>query len=237
MPRGSHTAFPVGPQLVPLFMLYCTPPNVRMPKRMLAVGTILSKLLRVQRIISNTSLVSVPISTKEMFMYAGTMLAVEVVFLIIWQAVDTLETGISASSSNSFSYVRVCKCKHEWVYVGVQLGLFGIMLLAGCFMAISTRQVHNKIFFSEPRWISYSIYITLVLGIILVVVRALARNPTLQFVLSALVIWLMAFSSLALIYGLKLYIIFLKPKTNTGSLSTQGGSEFSTDFKPDNLDL
>ncbi len=41
-PRGSHLVVPFAPQLVPVFRLYCTPPKVRMPARMLADGTALS---------------------------------------------------------------------------------------------------------------------------------------------------------------------------------------------------
>src|SRR5260370_25145086 len=44
-PRGSQAAVRLGPQLVPLFKLYWTPPKVRIPARMVAVGTALSMVI------------------------------------------------------------------------------------------------------------------------------------------------------------------------------------------------
>ncbi len=201
----------------------------------LAIGPILSKLLRVQLILSNTTLVSIPISTFEMLRITGALLAIELVFLIIWQSVSTLSPGLSAASSGSFTFISVCKCDHEWVFLGIQIGLIAILLLAGCVLAVSTRKVHTKVYFSEPRWLSYAIYFTLMLSVILVFIRAFVRrNPTVLFGLSALVIWAIAFGSLLLLYGIKLFVIFFRPKSNTAT-STSGSSAYSTDFKPDDL--
>jgi len=207
----------------------------------LCFGAMLAKMIRIQRILSNTSLVSIPISTKDLIVYTGVMVALEVIFLIIWQAARTLEPGLSAKSSGSTTYLRVCKCKDEWVFTGIQIGYFGLLVLTGCVISILTRRVHTKILWSEPRWIAYSMYYVLVMGAILVVVRAvIRRDATLQFILTALAIIFMGFGVLLLTYGVRLYVIFFKPKQNDSASATGGGtgvSEFSSEFKPDALEF
>lgn len=132
----------------------------------LCFGAMLAKMIRIQRILSNTSLVSIPIATRDLVLYSGVMLAIEVVFLVIWQAVRTLEPGkqeqnytemqvhhpnfssrlgLSAKSSDSTTYVKVCKCDNEWVFTGIQIGFFGVLVLAGCVISVITRRVHTKI--------------------------------------------------------------------------------------------
>ncbi len=172
--------------------------------------------------------------------YTGAVVAIEIVFLIVWQSVSTLEPGISSSSSSSSTFVRVCKCDNLWVWTGIQIAYFGALVLVGCVLAVLTRRVHTKIHWSEPRWIAYAMYYTLFLGVVFVLVRALVRtSPKLQLVLTSLIICLLSLGTLILIYGVKLYVIIFNAKANQ-SMSSGGNtasSEFSTEFKPDNLDL
>ncbi len=174
-------------------------------------------------------------------LYAGVMIALEAVFLIIWSVARTLEPGLSAQSRGSSTFIRVCKCEDEWTFVGIQIGYFGLMLLVGCVISVLTRRVHTKILWSEPRWIAYSMYLLALVGTLLVIVRALIRrDPTLQFVLTALCICLMGAGVLVLTYGVRIYVIIFKAKQNDSSSASNtrnGTSEFSSEFKPDDLDL
>ncbi len=84
-------------------------------------------------------------------------------------------------------------------------------------------------------------YLMLFLSIALVIVRAvIRRDPTLQFVLTALCICIMGAGVLVITYGVRLYVIFFKPKQNesaSGTSNNTGTSEFSSEFKPDDLQL
>ncbi len=94
---------------------------------------------------------------------------------------------------------------------------------------------------AEPRWIAYSMYLVLCLSIALVVVRAvIRRDPTLQFVLTALCICVMGAGVLVATYAVRLYVVFFQPKQNESASGTShhtGTSEFSSEFKPDDLQL
>ncbi len=78
-------------------------------------------------------------------------------------------------------------------------------------------------------------YLCLSLGLVLVISRALIRDTTAQFVLTAVCVCVMGAGMLLLVYGVRMYIIFFDPKQNE-SLAITGGSgsvEFSTDFRPE----
>lgn len=73
------------------------------------------------RVVARGSLISLfspqtAISTETLFIYSGVILGIEILFLIIWTAVDRLKPKVTDASSSTES-VLVCACSHFWVYM------------------------------------------------------------------------------------------------------------------------
>jgi len=198
-----------------------------------AVAVMVAKLIRIQRIVANSTLIAIPISVKDLLLYASVIVAIEAVYIIVWQSVSTLKPGLTHRGSSGTTFVRICTCEHQWAWTGVQIGLFAALVIFGCVLSYATRKVHRKTLWAEPRWIAYSLHLVLILGIVLVLVRALIHEPNTQFVLTGLCICGMGLGTVILVYGVRVYIALLYPNRNESLSVTGSGSTFSTDFRPE----
>ncbi len=199
---------------------------------MLLLGPMLSKVYRLYRILENTSMVQTAINNRDIAIYSGVVIAVELLLLIIWTAVDRLTPKISDAQSESKS-VLICSCDHFWAYMGVQLALIGILLAVGVYFAIRVRRVASRVLWGDATYISYTFYIIAIAVVLLALISAFLYKFYIGGYLALMIVYLIAVSaSLVMLFWVKVYVIFFKKTQNQSSHSMTGTADVSTEFKP-----
>jgi len=198
---------------------------------MLLLGPMLAKLYRLFRILENTSLVQTAISTQTLFIYSGVILGVEILFLIIWTAVDRLKPKVTDASSKAES-VLVCACDPFWVYMGIQLAYIGILLIAGAFFAFRVRSISSKVFWGDATFISYTVYLIALAVLLLALISGFLYKFYIGGYLTLMLLYLVCITiGVALLFSVKLFVIFFR-KQQMQSSASGNSSSFSSEFKP-----
>jgi len=201
----------------------------------LVFGFLVSKLWRLSRILNNTALLSAAMPASELVIYAGGIVAVEVILLIVWTAAGRLQPVIRPGSQTLHDIVICTHHSSLWIFVGIQIAYCFALLAMGIFFSIRVRTIARKVMYKEPLWISYSLYITVFWALLFLLVSIfLWNNYVGAFITASIAILGMILSVLALLFGSKIYVLFFtKDGRESGATSTVAGSDFSTDFRPD----
>jgi len=201
----------------------------------LVFGFLVSKLWRLSRILNNTALLSAAMPASELLIYAGGIIAVEVVLLIVWTAAGRLQPSIRPGSQTLHDIVICTHHSSLWIFVGIQIAYCLAVLAMGIFFSIRVRSIARKVMYKEPLWISYALYITVFWSLLLLLVSIFLWNNYLgAFITATIAILGMILSVLVLLFGSKTFVLFFtKDGRESGATSTVAGSDFSTDFRPD----
>jgi len=151
----------------------------------------------------------------------GCLVAVDVLFVTIWQIVDPLKKEITAfdtiPSDNSDEDVEyqpeiwVCRSDYHNVWLGLTYGYKGLLLILGLFLAYETRSVKVKQI-NDSRLVGMSIYNVAILCIITAPVTMVIsdqQNATFAFVALANVFC--CYLSMALVFVPKVVFIVQHP--------------------------
>jgi hypothetical protein len=187
-------------------------------------------MIRIWRVLSNTTVLSVPITTREFFLYVGAMFAVEAVLLVVWLTAAPLRPRYSLADASASEYVLTCRGRQQWALVGAQAAYCALLLLAGVVLSFLLRRIHAKVLWGESKWAANCFYAITLLAALLFVARVVLRtHPEAQLAATAACIWLMCTATLLLFYSVKFYVLFWRP--DLAAHSTTGG-DFSTEFTP-----
>jgi len=195
---------------------------------------LLAKLYRLTRILSNAAMLGVSISNVELMCYAGVLVLIELVLLIVWTIRDPLRPTHLDSDVPNHSVV-VCTCSSLWLFLGLQLAYIVLTLLVGVAFSIRLRNVASRVMLQEPLWIAFVMYSSpfwlLLFGL---ATGFLWKNWLAGFLLANLALLGLIITVFALLFGLKLYLLFAT-KDGTSSVidSAQTNSMVSTTFRAD----
>ena len=151
----------------------------------------------------------------------GCLVAVDALFVAVWQIVDPLkkekiifELEPSEDEDDDVEYrpeIWVCRSDYQNVWLGLTYGYKGLLLILGLFLAYETRSVKVKQI-NDSRLVGMSIYNVAILCIITAPVTMVIsdqHNATFAFVALANVFC--CYLSMALVFVPKVFFIFQHP--------------------------
>lgn len=197
-----------------------------------------AKTWRLVRIFSNKKLRVLEISNFQLFKFVGVAFGIVAIYLIVWSAVDTPTPSTVTSASGQLIY-RTCYSKYLF-WQPVALGVLGLAFFTGIYLIIKVRKVPST--FNESRWISFSMYNTLVMGsICIILVYVLGNeNPDIEYLFSSIGFIVGSLGTAMLIFVPKFYIYaqnpdmswrdasISKPRNTTTPLGTNPGPVWSS---------
>jgi gamma-aminobutyric acid type B receptor len=223
IPLGINTRWiPDG-----LFPTFCAAPKWLLHIGFsLGYGSMFTKIWRVHRIATHTKTkgedkIKTQVVPWKLWSMVGCLVAVDVLFVTIWQIVDPLKKKITAfdtiPSDNLDEDVEyqpeiwVCRSDYHNVWLGLTYGYKGLLLILGLFLAYETRSVKVKQI-NDSRLVGMSIYNVAILCIItapVTMVIADQQNATFAFVALANVFC--CYLSMALVFVPKVVFIVQHP--------------------------
>jgi len=192
----------------------------------LGYGSMFTKIWRVHRIATHTKTkgedkIKTQVVPWKLWSMVGCLVAVDAVFVSIWQIVDPLKKEITAfdtiPSDNEDEDVEyqpeiwVCRSDYHNVWLGLTYGYKGLLLILGLFLAYETRSVKVKQI-NDSRLVGMSIYNVAILCIITAPVTMVIsdqQNATFAFVALANVFC--CYLSMALVFVPKVVFIVQHP--------------------------
>eukprot|EP01099_Mayorella_cantabrigiensis_P001617 TRINITY_DN1723_c0_g3_i1.p1 TRINITY_DN1723_c0_g3~~TRINITY_DN1723_c0_g3_i1.p1 ORF type:complete len:646 (+),score=100.40 TRINITY_DN1723_c0_g3_i1:196-2133(+) len=124
----------------------------------IVMGNLFAKTYRIWKIFDSKTLKVQIISDKELFLYSGVIVSIEVILLAILMH-DPPRVVIKISSDSPLDQFQVCECEsHSFengmIYAFLAYNIF--LVCSGSLLAFLTRNVASS--FNESKWISMSMY-------------------------------------------------------------------------------
>lgn len=172
-----------------------------------------AKTWRIYRIFGMRKLSITKISNRQLAAIVGAIVGIDVILMIIWQAMNPLQPGVTLQlqGSTTYSYTQCMLPSGSGTsgvaIVAVVVATKGAMILFGCIMSFSTRKVSTN--FNESQNIAWAIYNVIgACGIIAPIIAAVNAVGTTLIILEVfLVLWICSFT-LAILYVPKLVVLF-----------------------------
>ncbi|KAJ3178227.1 hypothetical protein HK101_010150, partial [Irineochytrium annulatum] len=171
-------------------------------------SALLSKTYRIYSIFGNKKRLSASsISGLSIFRNMAILCGIEVAVLIVWTIIDPpVPTG--AFQSTDAAFWTCSSAKYGTIFSGILLGMSGLMLVAGTWLAYQTRNVDEK--FRESFYLACTMYNSFIWSIIAISLVFLDHlGGTVQFVIRSLAICMVSFGALLLIFAPKFSSIYL----------------------------
>jgi len=197
----------------------------------LSFGAMFSKTWRVHKIFTAAkTLKKMAIKDFHLLVIVAGLLAVDVVFLSCWIAIDPLVAEILTFKEMIRKEQDIiiipalyqCTCQYKTYFLGVLFAYKGILLLFGLFLAWETRNVTIPAL-NDSRYIGMSVYNVVVLSIIGAIV-AIALDGSMYYeapyAISSLCLIVCTTATLLLVFVPKIYQFLMKDET----LTTQASS-------------
>jgi len=203
---------------------------------MVTFAPLFAKTWRIYRIFGRRKLSVVKISNRKLMFIIGTLLSMEIIILIIWQALSPLQPYITSTIEGSASRV------HNYNQCGVEdvgTSMFaivavekGLLLLFGALMAFSTRRVSSQ--FNESSQVALAIYnVVFSIGIIAPIIFVIgATGDVLVALLLFVLLWISFFTACILVIPKALHILSPQSadQTNTSIAASSGNSQSGYSF-------
>jgi ABC-type branched-subunit amino acid transport system substrate-binding protein len=197
----------------------------------LVLGSPLAKLIRIFRLVSNSSMLVVPMPAWEFFAYLAPLILVQVIILAVWGGISP-QSRVVLAATQEYSFVVKCVGSRDWIFLGIELGYFGVLLLAIVWMWASMRKLLPKLFWGEFLLLPLVLFGTAALAAGVIATRVLlADQPVEQLIGSAVCLLSGAFLHLFGLHGRKVHLLLFRQSL----LSAPAESEFNTEFKPDDI--
>jgi len=148
--------------------------------------------------------------------YVGVSVAAEIIYLIIWTAVEIPDKNTLSAANNR---LRI-SCHSTVSYLWIALYLFsnGIQLLIAGIITFITRNVNT--YWRESKFIFYTVWSIILFALIASpIVIALLDYAYVSYVIGVLFIWISATTILGFLFLSKLiFILFFKTEYGRGSV-------------------
>ncbi|XP_072017779.1 gamma-aminobutyric acid type B receptor subunit 1-like [Amphiura filiformis] len=156
----------------------------------------------------------------KMYIMIGIFLAVDIIFLTVWQLVDPLYRDIEEQSKKIIPekdleiqpQLEHCEAKKFEVWLGILYGMNGLLLIFGLFLAYETRNMTVRDL-NDSRYVGMAIYNVAVLCIITAPVTIIIRSQQdAVFGFASLTIVFCCALTLVLIFVPKMLAIYRNPQ-------------------------
>ncbi|KAG7188036.1 hypothetical protein KM043_013204 [Ampulex compressa] len=195
----------------------------------LAFGAMFSKVWRVHRLTTKTKAdqAKKKIQPWKLYTMVSALLAIDVVLLVAWQALDPLQRRIEGFPLESPPFgdddarirpeLEHCESVHNNIWLSLVYSYKGIVLVFGLFLAYETRSIKVKQI-NDSRYVGMSIYNVVVLCLITApVTMVIASQQDASFAFVALAIIFCCFLSMALIFVPKVIEVIRHPRDKAES--------------------
>eukprot|EP00455_Lapot_gusevi_P014942 TRINITY_DN1752_c0_g2_i4.p1 TRINITY_DN1752_c0_g2~~TRINITY_DN1752_c0_g2_i4.p1 ORF type:complete len:672 (+),score=72.54 TRINITY_DN1752_c0_g2_i4:301-2316(+) len=184
----------------------------------LAFGALFSKTHRIYTIFSNAHMQVTVISDRKLILLLGGIVSVDCFILVFWTFLDGFDRSVSIMKDASYvdgsdmtkkiiPTLESCTSPHATTFGYILIIIKAFLLLVGVYLAYRTRNVDIPAL-NDSRYIGFAIYnVSCICVVVLPVVFALQQNPTIQYLVSSLGIFLATTSTLCLIFLPKLFAI------------------------------
>lgn len=172
------------------------------------LGAIFTRTLQIHRIHIldlNNQLQSTPmekIYKGGLYAFAACLpviLGIQIVILLIWSLTDKLSATYSVRDELNLTVAWVCKCNHIWLWIGLEISLFAVILFSSSFIIYKTWSFKAQFF--EGRWILISIYnLSVTMGAFIPLYITIKIDDDKLFIMAVTAINFAIISTLALLY-------------------------------------
>ncbi|PAA63464.1 hypothetical protein BOX15_Mlig020444g1 [Macrostomum lignano] len=189
-----------------------------------AFGAMLAKTWRVHRIFTNVKLRRVTIKDSHLFAVILLVLATDVALLVTWAIFDPMTVQrffLPAVETEAGTLLKTvideCTCNNMTIWIGVELGIKGLLLLFALFFAWETRTVQVEAL-NDSKKIGVCVYNTTVMGLIgVVILFALpSSSQDLKVSLIASCIIICSSTTLILVFGSKIFMLIKRGPARVG---------------------
>ncbi|CAG9531980.1 unnamed protein product [Cercopithifilaria johnstoni] len=186
----------------------------------LAFGSMFSKTWRVHSIFKNIRMNKKAIKDYKLFILIGIIVLVDLISLALWARISPFTFHVSQLamfySNNKLiaPEIECCRSDNSIIFEAIILGIKGLLMLLGCFLAWETRQV-NIPALNDSKYIGMSVYsvvVTCLLGLPLVYILKDRVNEA--RILGSLFIIFCTTLILCLVFVPKIVELFRNPKGN-----------------------
>ena len=202
---------------------------------MLTFAPLFAKTWRIYRIFGRKKLSVVAIPNKKLLMMVGTLLALELLVMAVWQGIGNLQpqTNDVQTSTPVSSPVAIIAARmqvDEYVQCGVPSGaprsMFivvcvekALLFVWGAMMAFSTRKVSST--FNEAQGITLALYNTIfTIGVIAPIILVIgATGDVLDLLLAFALLWISGFT-VATLFGPKVLTVMSKKSDAVQGMNT-----------------
>eukprot|EP00455_Lapot_gusevi_P014944 TRINITY_DN1752_c0_g4_i1.p1 TRINITY_DN1752_c0_g4~~TRINITY_DN1752_c0_g4_i1.p1 ORF type:complete len:665 (+),score=107.85 TRINITY_DN1752_c0_g4_i1:1-1995(+) len=185
----------------------------------LAFGALFSKTHRIYTIFANSHLQVSVISDRELILLVSGIVSIDCVILLFWTFLDGFNRSVSILKDASYvdasdmtkkimPTLETCTSPHATTLAYILIIFKAFLLLVGVYLAYRTRNVDIPAL-NDSRYIGFAIYnVSCICVVVLPVVYVLQQNPTIQYLVTSLGIFLATTSTLCLIFLPKLLAIY-----------------------------
>jgi len=92
----------------------------------------------------------------EILCSVGTITVLQVAILIAWSVSDPLDAELSTIDDIERTASWVCKSDSVWLWIGIEIGFFMILLFYGLFVVFRTWDAKAR--FADSKWVLMAIY-------------------------------------------------------------------------------
>ncbi|KAJ3112300.1 hypothetical protein HDU96_004710 [Phlyctochytrium bullatum] len=211
----------------------------------LTVSALVTKNYRIFKIFRNKHLMKLKLQDTELIKACACLIAVNVVLLIVWTAVDPPQKVLVPLTTSQFYGCRSSNSSFGWGIIGGLLAYNSLLLGAGVYLAYYTRNVKGP--YNESKFIGYTIYTMVLLNIILIPLSYIEMmGPKFQYLFRGVGIELSAVAVSLNMFVPKIAQLFREKDDNVSvessagrhrasSLSAGSQGQSATDAKTKNL--
>ena len=131
----------------------------------LVYSNLLAKTFRIWRIFDNQQLRKRHITDKELLIFSGILMGIEVVILVVMTIVDRPFVGLEYDPKKPDQAYLVCKTDSP-IFLYIQYAYAGTLMLVGSILAFKTRRIDLR--FRESKYIGFCIYNIMFSGIVII---------------------------------------------------------------------
>jgi len=187
-------------------------------------GNLLAKTLRVYIIFRSVkNFERVKVTNMQLFPFVGVLLALDVILLVLFTAIDTPTTSHDTQGLDPYEYRSVCDYNGAaFILIWIMVGYKGIQLFVGIILAFLTRSVSKA--FNESQSIAGAIYSFAFVFVVIVPVVALLDDTVAIYVLISLGLIFVNLAALLIMFVPKFYLVFTGQTASVSMTTAASGT-------------
>lgn len=197
----------------------------------LILSPLLVKTWRIVRIFRTDTLDVKPIQLSQLIIIVSVLLGIQVIIDILWTALGSLQPILVLDSGKTHTLVLCTHNIYNQILLYITFGYQGLLILFGTYLAFRVRKVPRT--YNESAWIARSIYnIALIAGLMIILGYTLGQYQILVLILLCVTTVVLAYTTMALLMGPKLYRLWKFPNQRKGAQQSNTAQSTSAPTAP-----